>query len=76
MRVLLVLLFLLLGLIALSALAYRYLVAQRTLKRRMLEDARRVRTPEERYRAGEISAAEFEEELDRELRRSGRDGTS
>ena len=69
MRVLLVLLAVLLAIVALSVLAYRYVVGQRVLKRRELDDVRRGRTPEERYRAGEISAAEFEQELDRELRR-------
>ena len=69
MRVLLVMLFVLLAIVALSVLAYRYVVGQRALKRRELEGLRRPRSPEERYRAGEISAAEFEQELDRELRK-------
>lgn len=76
MRVLLVLLFVLLAIIALAVLAYRYVVGQRVLKQRELDDVRRGRTPADRYRAGEISAAEFEQELDRELRRARDEGDS
>lgn len=69
MRVLLLLVFLVLAIGLLAALAYRFLVSEMLAKRRRLGELEREPTPEELYAAGKIDLAEFDRLMERELQK-------
>jgi hypothetical protein len=68
-RVLLLLVFLVLAVAVIAAIAYRALVASARAKHRRLEELRRKPTADELYRAGKIDIFEYERLLERELER-------